>query len=85
MLLAEAQQQIETQIAEIKRLTVLLEQTETNFNRMRDQLDALNGRMAVMKGECACCGRKDIAINSLVAIDSGQDLCPQCLDELRGA
>jgi len=35
-------------------------------------------------GTCECCGRKDIPENDLAKIDSGQQLCPNCIKMLRG-
>jgi hypothetical protein len=33
---------------------------------------------------CECCGREDVPKNDLAKIDSGQQLCPDCLRMLRG-
>lgn len=34
-------------------------------------------------GTCECCGRKDVPENDLAKIDSGQQLCPDCIKMLR--
>lgn len=38
---------------------------------------------SVGQASCECCGARDICVNDLYRIDSGQLLCPDCLRELR--
>lgn len=38
----------------------------------------------VTRAACECCGKEDVPESELVRIDSGQRLCPDCLEALRG-
>jgi len=39
---------------------------------------------AAKTGTCDCCGKEDIPEDQLSGIDSGQILCSDCLEALRG-
>lgn len=51
-------------------------EVEARLNEVLDSMDRI--------GTCECCGKKDVPENDLSKIDSGQQLCPDCLRMMRG-
>ncbi|MHC4753435.1 MAG: hypothetical protein ACYTFW_26685 [Planctomycetota bacterium] len=84
---AEARKEAEARAEAEAKLRLEAEQRASAEAEARAQDEAkLNEVLGdlVMTGTCECCGRKDVSENDLVTIDSGQSLCPDCLEMLRG-
>jgi hypothetical protein len=92
--LAEAEEKVRTEAmarqeaeSKAKEEVALREQAEQRAEseamaRAAKLNEALEGMERT--GTCECCGRKDVPENDLAKIDSGQQLCPDCIGMLRG-
>jgi len=79
--------QAESKVREEAALREQAEQRACSEAQARAEVQAkLNEVLEGMQrtGTCECCGRKDILENDLAKIDSGQQLCPDCIKMLRG-
>jgi len=70
-----------------RKLRIEAEQRADSEAQARAEAESkLNEALESMQrtGICECCGRKDVPENDLAKIDSGQQLCPDCIKMLRG-
>ncbi len=84
---AQARQEAESKVQAEAKLRVDAEQRADSEAQARAEVEAkLNEALVGMDrtGTCECCGRKDVPENDMAQIDSGQQLCPDCLRMLRG-
>ena len=56
---------------------------EGQIKHARDVPAKGEGKIETETAVCQCCERTDVKIDQLVKIDSGQQLCSDCLNELR--
>ena len=84
---AEAHAQAESKAREEATLREQAEQRAGSEVQARAEAQAkLNEALESIQrtSTCECCGRKDVPENDLAKIDSGQQLCPDCIKMLRG-